>query len=425
MREIKKWKEVQLVYMPGVVTTPFQAAEDNAEDNDVETVETAENVPLLLPSSLDSKIRERICLHRVAEHEQLLCFAQAEDSLIELRHTRKIRRTLLVDHHTQVAGQGQRVNTRSRATVNTAETRIAKFVGRYRAAYQALLQLDPTGSWRDTFLELKDSDNRGPGKEHDEEGVGDGSYFRSWIWLANPRNPDTFDGEAAEEGASEEEVNEMLRAEWTTSFARLERWAEEVELLQEEMRRVIAFLEWKSVDWLAKVDARGGDLASDVQSGLRAYARKQAAIFHNLAMSFAKLWYPTLASYGLRHSWATEFMKKHKIPLPDASNLDRPARGIFKFRISNVPRNVASMAAPVSLTVDTTAGDNLPPKPPAVDAAAGHHLPLNLPAVDIPPHDDPPLESSSKLLLEEASDSEDSDFDDSDFGSDWDDDLDF
>ena len=46
----------------------------------------------------------------------------------------------------------------------------------------------------------------------------------------------------------------MMRVQWTTSHARMERWAEEVELLQEEMRQVVMFLEWKSENWLAKQD---------------------------------------------------------------------------------------------------------------------------------------------------------------------------
>ena len=70
--------------------------------------------------------------------------------------------------------------------MNSVENRITKFVARYRASYQALLQLDPTGDWQEMFLELKDGDNRGPGKEPDEEGVGDGSYFHLWILLLNP-----------------------------------------------------------------------------------------------------------------------------------------------------------------------------------------------------------------------------------------------
>ena len=351
MRRIKKWRELQLIYMPGAIAPSLYVLEDNADDNDAGM---AESIPLFLPSSLDPERRERICLQQVAKHEQLLRMAQLQDSLIELRHTRKIRRRLLVNHYTQVTGQ--RASTRSRTVLNSVETRITKFVERYRVAYRALLQLDPTGNWRETYLELKDSDNRGPGKESDEVGTGDGSYFRSWIWLQNPRVPDAA-GDVGEEVASEEDVNEVLRVEWTTSYARLERWKEEVDLLQEEMRRVVAFLEWKSRDWLAKVDIPWRTPTPDVQSGLGAYAKKQAAVYHDLAVSFAKLWRPTLVSYGLKHSWITEYMTKAGVPLTDIIPA-LSARGIFKFRLSDESRGAIPTTAAASSTTEATTTDS-------------------------------------------------------------------
>jgi len=370
--------------MPGAIVHPPHMSEDNVED-----AETAENISLLLPSSLNSERREEICLQQVAEHERLLRMAQLQDSLIELRHTRKIRRRLLLNHYMQIAGQGQRANTRSRTVLNGIENRIAKFVGRYRLAYQALLELDPTGDWRKTYLELKDNDNRGPGKESDEEGVGDGAYFRSWIWLPNPQVPDTANGDIGEEGASEEDVNEALRVEWTTSFARLERWSEEVELLHEEMRRVVAFLDWKSRDWLARVGASRGDSTPGVQSGVNAYAKKQAAIHCNIAVSFAKLWYPALASHGLDCSWAMEYMTKNGVPLAEtaipASNMQGTSRS------SKISHGGISTVLPVPSTMEAT--------------------------------------THSSLILEGADHSEDSSLDDSDLDSvdywDDDDDLDF
>ena len=54
--------------------------------------------------------------------------------------------------------------------------------------------------------------------------------------------------------ASQEEVNEVMQVHWTTSYARMKRWAEEVDLLHEEMHRVVTFLQWKGEDWLAKMD---------------------------------------------------------------------------------------------------------------------------------------------------------------------------
>jgi len=324
--------------MPGATTSLLPADDDDDDDaneSDTEDLEMPEKISLILPSWVESARREAVCLHRVAEYEQQLRFAQLQDSLIELRRVRRIRHSLFMNHRFQIAGQGQRVNTRSRTVINGIEERISKFVQRYRVAYDALIRLDPAGEWRGTYLELKDEDNRGPGKEDHERGVGDGSYTFSWIWLSNPqaRNTGGSDAGYSEGVASDEEVNDAMRVQWATSHARLERWVEEVELLQEEMRRVVMFLEWKSGDWLAKRDARLATAPSSVQSGLHAYARKQATIHHDLAVSFLKLWYPTLSSYGLNLSWITDYLEKHGIPLPDTNIPTSQARGIFKARV--------------------------------------------------------------------------------------------
>ena len=192
-------------------------------------------------------------------------------------------------------------------------------------------------------------------KERDEERAGDGSYFRSWIWLSNPQLPNSANNVTGEDAASDEDVNEVICVEWTTSFARLERWTEEVDLLQEEMRRVVMFLEWKSANWLAKAGVRKGTLTFDIQSGLDAYARKQAAVYHNLAVSFAKLWRPTLASYCLDHSWITAYMTEHNVLLSDTCGSVPRARGIFKFRLSDDPQDVVLPAMPAS-SESSTAG---------------------------------------------------------------------
>jgi hypothetical protein len=314
-RQISKWRQAQQIYMPGTMTFP----DNRTDENDVNGLETSEDIPLILPSELETTRRNIVCLHKVAEYEQQLHLAQIQDSLIELRRVRRIRYTLLLNHHMQVAGQGQRANTRSRALIHSIDERITKFAQRYCAGRHALVQLDPTGAWQETFLELKKEDNRGPGKEDYESGLGDGSYQLSWIWLSNPRARDTSGSEVCgEDGASQEDVNDVMRVQWTTSYARLQRWKEEVDLLQEEMRRVVTFLQWKSEDWLAKQDVRQVTAPPSIQSGLQGYARKQAAIHHNIAVSFSKLWLPVLISNGLERSWVAKYMKEHGIPLPNA-----------------------------------------------------------------------------------------------------------
>lgn len=210
-----------------------------------------------------------------------------------------------------VAGEGQKTQTKSRAAESGVTARINRTVQRYRLAYTALLSLDPTGDWAKVYLELTDKDNRGPLKEQDEQGVGDGRYESSWIW----RGP-LGGGVQGGTEPPEEEVNETVRHEWMTCSARADRWKEELDLLQEEMRRIIAFLEWKSTWWGEKVGSRLGTVAADIQHGIDGYARKQANTYHHLAVSLANQWIPHLLALKLDASWANAHPWAAKILSP-------------------------------------------------------------------------------------------------------------
>ena len=227
--------------------------------------------------------------------------------------------------------------------------------------------------------------------------------------MPNPWAPDTAGSNIREEGASEEDVNEVLWVEWMIAFVRLERWKEVVELLQEEMHRMVMFLEWKSWDWLAKVEVPRGNTTQDIESGLNAYARKQAAVYRNLAVSFATLWRPTLVSYGLKHSWVTDILTKNGAP---PTGIDGPAvskRGIFRFRLATKSRDGSSAAAPPpATTLPSTTTSPLTAAPPPMDPQFVAEVTLD---------ESPILEEHDY-----SDDPEDSDTEDSD--SDFEDDLD-
>ncbi len=80
--------------------------------------------------------------------------------------------------------------------------------------------------------------------------------------------------------------------EYAKAKARVTRWQEEVLLLVEEMRRTVAFLQWKAQWW--------GNLAverhvrTNIQSGLIAYSRRQEAQLLGLAERFTISWCPAL-----------------------------------------------------------------------------------------------------------------------------------
>ena len=297
--QIEKWRQIQAVYMPGVLDT------DTTDLEPLQKVK-AESIKLWLPSQLGED-RDRICLDGVVNGEAELRFAQLEDSLNDLRRARRTRRGLITFHKVQLTGQGQKTQTKSQAAMQTIQDRIDRCVRRYRVARNALLHLNPSGNWSDLYLPLTDDDNRGPGKEPEETLGSDGQYAPSWIWRS------------ATTAISPDEVNEDMRVEWAQCTARADRWEEEVILLQEEMRRVVHFLEWRSCDWLAKVNSRVGIVAPAVQAGLSAYANKQGAVFHHLAVRFCQCWLSTLISLSLPHGWATEFLKMHNELLCDPS----------------------------------------------------------------------------------------------------------
>lgn len=80
-----------------------------------------------------------------------------------------------------------------------------------------------------------------------------------------------------------------LRVEWCRSRARAMRWSEEVVLLREEMRRVLAFMEWHA-DWWEGRQALHEDLDAVLDEGMRAYAGKQAHIRRSMRNHFNHLW---------------------------------------------------------------------------------------------------------------------------------------
>ena len=65
-----------------------------------------------------------------------------------------------------------------------------------------------------------------------------------------------------------------MHIEWAQCIARADHWEEEVTLLQEEMRQVVAFLEWQSSDWVTRVALRTDVTMPVVCTGLSVYMNK-------------------------------------------------------------------------------------------------------------------------------------------------------
>jgi hypothetical protein len=84
-----------------------------------------------------------------------------------------------------------------------------------------------------------------------------------------------------------------LRIEFCKSKARTDRWAEEVELLQEEMKWVKRFFETQACRWAAHADNVGKMNITDLvmAEGLHAYAKEQSAQFCAMRSRCEHLWW--------------------------------------------------------------------------------------------------------------------------------------
>jgi hypothetical protein len=270
---------------------------------------TAEDVPLFLPSSLSRNLQSTPGLSKSLAREVQLRIAQADDALADIRHHLRIISGLWQFKKVNISGTGNRPNTRMRSLFNRFNHRMRQSVLRYRAARSALLaaNLEQQLEWKDRLKDLKDSDVRGPGKDDfylqepgsANYGASKGRYEISWIWLV-PQSRSEVDT-----NSSEQVFDEGLRVEWSKSQARKMRWEEEVEIIQEEMRRTIVYYEWKQQWWLEQ-PAR--QMPSDsIQNGIAAYSRKQAYYCKCLAEGFAKVWLPFLQSEGIRPEWENRY----------------------------------------------------------------------------------------------------------------------
>ncbi len=260
-----------------------------------------ETVPLRLPSSLPASL-QNYCQFKLNQIELRFRLAQAEDTLSELR--RLLRVTMgLRDYKLKQVGTSQRVGTRARNLINRFKDKVSRCVERYRVAHKALFALDPTREWQTRLRELKDEDIRPPGRGDDQS---EGFRELSWIWLVTRRYGGQVSSLEQSGPLTGEELDSCeymsqhylillifvcigLRCEWVKSKARADRWNEEVQLVKEEMRRVLAFLEWKAF-WWAEEGGRVLEVRPDIADGICAYAAKQASIYHALARSFKMSW---------------------------------------------------------------------------------------------------------------------------------------
>ena len=249
-RLIQNWREVQLVYMPHVVTLLLQTQSPSEVTTTRPSTSSpdilAENISLFLPSSLPAHIRALPELKEICDLERRLREPQADDALSEVRRQRRVIQGLWLFKRLNVSGTGNRPNTRMITLYQRFNNKTDRAAQKYQVAWHALCVLDPGGSWSTQLKELKPKDVSGPGRDPNDSTASNSRYEPSWIWLVQRGAYPS--GSESETQIHEAEFNQSMRVEWAKAKARMMRWKEELMLIQEEMRRVIVYHKWRA-DW--------------------------------------------------------------------------------------------------------------------------------------------------------------------------------
>ncbi|KAG1720834.1 hypothetical protein EDB19DRAFT_1898407 [Suillus lakei] len=225
--QIDAWVKMQELYMPFLAAL---CASEGSVSNNVPTAPEA--IKLWLPSHIivTHTVPCDTCLQAI---KWKLQYGQAHDTLRSLCSNLHAQTAILKYKDRHLHGQG--ANTQAQNTLKAVEARIKATASTYKHAHKSLIVLAPRG-------ELE------------------GMRKLSWIW--------------------------NMQIEWYKARAWAMHWAEEVELLKEEMRRIQQFFEWDAQHW----DEWGlGNALQDADQckGHMACAKRQA--------SFKTSWADTLA----------------------------------------------------------------------------------------------------------------------------------
>jgi hypothetical protein len=217
---------------------------------------------------------------------------------------------------------GQRDSTWLRSMIVGVTRKQNRAVAIYRKAYGIMKSLDPTGNWVAYYEELKTEDLCGPYRDKELDKLLETRRTPLWIWTVLVTDKPCTHSDLQVNVRDSASANEHLLSDWARQRARVRCHKEEIQLLVEEMHRVLTFLDAKSSWWKEQgqrqLSANDPCVLNNVQilRGLTAYSIWQSCILSSLSSVIAPDWLPLLQKAKLGNEWIGKFAHmEHLAPL--------------------------------------------------------------------------------------------------------------
>ncbi|KAK7027904.1 hypothetical protein VNI00_015120 [Paramarasmius palmivorus] len=269
-RQVATFTESLCSFFPLVV--PVVEKQKQSSDGVLDS--QAELSPLILPSYFDSDRRIICHLQQAAEIERDLREGQANDLLEEVRCRILTRNHIAVVK--KVEATGQQHHTRSLGLMKT-QTNGAKTAMRlYNHNREAMLSLGPESM--DSQYQKLEANQLWVTNHRRQRNLGE-PRSDPWYWNVSFRSKTDDEDDNAW-------LTEMNRVKWFRDRALLDRYKEELEILEAEYTRSCVFHEKMTEIWTALAK----ESQSDGEFGYTAYAQKQAAVYQMLREDITEHW---------------------------------------------------------------------------------------------------------------------------------------
>ncbi|KIO15869.1 hypothetical protein M407DRAFT_34517 [Tulasnella calospora MUT 4182] len=233
---------------------------------------------ILLPSRLTPDQVDNMSLRELLELEVQLRVIHAYDAIASLKKALAMRSFWTRHFKAQYSSQGKR--TKGQASLRSCQARVKEASRAYSACYEWLTKSAPEVAENFGLQKLCNRDLMLLSEYLEQQHYRQNGRRLSWIWTLRPKFSAADDVDESPDSLKavvESWQNEFTRLEYVHARAAVDRWTEEVKILECEMPAVVRWFEKEAMRWSCMSSGQGDD------AGFRAYTCRQFSLYQTLA----------------------------------------------------------------------------------------------------------------------------------------------